>query len=673
MGRLEIRTIRVLAVTIAFFPFCAESQETFDVPEERNDAAVESALEHSTEDVEDSQYAEILLRLAETPIDINSASASDLEQVPGIDPMLANRIVAARERRPFGSVDELMLLDGLDPNLFGQIRNFLKVVSRPTIPGAQQGFSMRYRGRTIRDVHDRQGFVDGSYLGSPYKVYNRIEMRYPLNTELRVEVGGLTEKDQGEKSIAEFYTGYISLATRSASTRFVLGDYVVESGQGLVLWRSTGATKSNQVIGGLTKSPRGVRPYASSDENGFFRGAAVQAFLGRIGFSAFFSNKAINARLDDDGSITSFDASGLTRTLAELRTRSSSSEQLVGMGMDVPLSRELRIGCRGYVTRFGNRVDLSSTNGFEGKSAEVGSIDLAYASTTLGMFGEIAMDHARSVAGVGGVLVEPISDLGFAIVARSYPQQFVSLHGFGFGESGSQLQNERGVYTGLKVSVCKWLSFSTYYDQFTSLGQTTVSLLPTRGNEFLGVVDVRPLSKTLVQIQLKHRIQSDKQYSADEYSRLDAVVGQRVNTKYRFSFEWNPVRAVRWRTRFETSKVTYTYSGSPANGMVLYQDLHLKAGRGVSVDGRVIAFDTDSYDSRVYEYESELAGTFVNPALYGKGVRLYILGRYRPGNMEFSLKYSITVKPGAVSIGTGDNEIRGDSDGRLSAQIDVSI
>src|SRR5262249_1882189 len=40
-------------------------------------------------------------------INVNSASADDLDTLPGIGPVLAQRIIAERQKRPFASVNEL--------------------------------------------------------------------------------------------------------------------------------------------------------------------------------------------------------------------------------------------------------------------------------------------------------------------------------------------------------------------------------------------------------------------------------------------------------------------------------------------------------------------------------------------------------------------------------------
>jgi DNA uptake protein ComE-like DNA-binding protein len=50
---------------------------------------------------------------ANAPIDINTASAEELELLPGIGPATAELIVESRQRRTFGSPRELLRIDGL--------------------------------------------------------------------------------------------------------------------------------------------------------------------------------------------------------------------------------------------------------------------------------------------------------------------------------------------------------------------------------------------------------------------------------------------------------------------------------------------------------------------------------------------------------------------------------
>ncbi len=57
-------------------------------------------------------------------IDINNASASELEALPGVGPVLAGRIVAFRtERGPFSSVEDLLDVPGIGEAKLAQMRD----------------------------------------------------------------------------------------------------------------------------------------------------------------------------------------------------------------------------------------------------------------------------------------------------------------------------------------------------------------------------------------------------------------------------------------------------------------------------------------------------------------------------------------------------------------------
>lgn len=59
-------------------------------------------------------------------IDLNRATARDLERLPGIGPALAARIVADRERLgPYGTPDALLRVPGIGPRILERVRPYL--------------------------------------------------------------------------------------------------------------------------------------------------------------------------------------------------------------------------------------------------------------------------------------------------------------------------------------------------------------------------------------------------------------------------------------------------------------------------------------------------------------------------------------------------------------------
>ncbi|MEZ5337983.1 MAG: helix-hairpin-helix domain-containing protein [bacterium] len=65
-------------------------------------------------------------------LDLNSASAAELDELPGIGPVLAQRIVSVREqRRGFGSVDELLEVEGIGSATLERLRPLLRIDAAP--------------------------------------------------------------------------------------------------------------------------------------------------------------------------------------------------------------------------------------------------------------------------------------------------------------------------------------------------------------------------------------------------------------------------------------------------------------------------------------------------------------------------------------------------------------
>lgn len=63
-----------------------------------------------------------------TPLDLNTATAAELTELPGIGEKLAERIVAYREANgPFTSVEEIMEVDGIGEGKFADLEGRITV------------------------------------------------------------------------------------------------------------------------------------------------------------------------------------------------------------------------------------------------------------------------------------------------------------------------------------------------------------------------------------------------------------------------------------------------------------------------------------------------------------------------------------------------------------------
>jgi competence protein ComEA len=63
----------------------------------------------------------------DAPLDLNQATAEELQRLPGIGPKLSAAIVAARVQKPFASVDDLRRVKGIGAKTLEKIRPFVTI------------------------------------------------------------------------------------------------------------------------------------------------------------------------------------------------------------------------------------------------------------------------------------------------------------------------------------------------------------------------------------------------------------------------------------------------------------------------------------------------------------------------------------------------------------------
>jgi competence protein ComEA len=61
------------------------------------------------------------------PINVNRATAAELQRLPGVGPTLSGRIIQVRDRQPFRSVEELRRVPGIGPKTLEHLRPFVTV------------------------------------------------------------------------------------------------------------------------------------------------------------------------------------------------------------------------------------------------------------------------------------------------------------------------------------------------------------------------------------------------------------------------------------------------------------------------------------------------------------------------------------------------------------------
>jgi len=637
---------------------------------------LDNILVEPDEETDSEELVDILEELIRNPIDINLADVFDLSKLPNMDQQSAQIIIEHRNKFGyFFSPTELFAIRELNKQLIESILPFIKTTrtndelekNEEVISGSDSFLNnskLIIRNRITNDIQNRDGFTSGKYEGSKIKSYNKFLYNYDKN----YQAGFLVEKDPGEVSYTDFTSFHLQVKDIGFVKSFIAGDYVLEYGQGLALWSPYGFSKGADAVFPVKKKARYLRPYTSAAEYRFFRGAASHLSFDDFSFTAFYSNNTFDATIDSiTGEITSVGQSGFHRFESELNKKGSSKSKLIGGVLDYRFLGRMNVGVIYYNASFDNRFESTTLYDFSGNNFNYVSTYYELNFSKINFFGEASFD-GTSVASINGIQFFANRDLIFTTSLRNYPRNYKNLYGFGFSEKSGKINNEVGIYSGLKWKIPFGL-LNLYYDIFKFPYRTSENSLSSEGNELLVDFVFIPLPSFEVRLRYKYE---DKEVT--ELINIDEEIVGRLKQIARTDLIYNISKDLRLKTRIEYNHFFIKDANLKENGLLVYQDLRYVPQKNINLYGRIIFFQTDSFNSAVYEYENDLLGVMPNLAMYGKGIRWYVIVKYKPLQfLTLSTKYSETYKPDETYLSSGDNEITGNVDNRISFQIDMSF
>lgn len=665
----------VVALCFVLLPVSLRAQASNDTSRinENDDELLESLLDPLQTETDNAEMLDVVEYVRDHPLDLNTASAAQLAAIPRVTPDEVAAIIKFRTSvKRFTAPQQLALIPEVGERVWEKAKSFVFVE-----PAGWVGGGVRAVARFIKDLQPRKGFREQMFAGSPLKNYTRITVGRGTD----MSAGALFEKDAGERLDDGFISGYIVLRDVAFLSNIVLGDYVVEAGQGLVLWRSSAFGKGAEPVVAARRVAQGVQPYRSADEFHFLRGGAATASLdiGTLNaeFNVFSSRRALSASTTESA-VESFYEEGLFRTDSERARKSAVVERLFGTRATLRSEDVWTIGTTFYRTTFDKPMVTKRLFEFEGPGATAVGVDgeLAIAGSNAllpqaRLFWEIA--RAGGNAALGGLVVSMAPTAHLAVVYRSYAPTFFGIHAHGFGE-GTDTKNERGFYFGVDVQPIPIVRVSGYLDHYTFPWRTFTNPLPASGRDVLVNVIASPTKAVELALRYIDKLQETTETAADSLSRsLRPMVDRRQRT-FRLTAIVHANNNVRLKGRVEATTVSYPFLQREERGVLSYSDIHVRLSHSLTTEVRLIVFHTPSYDSRVYEYENDLRGVFSNTALYGKGWRWYMLLRWKPSSsISLSAKYAETRKDGVTTIGSGVTEILGDVDNRLAFQLEVTF
>ena len=677
------------------------SQKVFSQTYQRKEIDIDSFIQdlfnqnQQDSNINYEDLYESLYQLYTQPLNLNSAERADLNNLYFLSQEQVNNFLNYRSTNGnLLSIYELQSIPGFDLQVINKLLPFVIVEDDRTDhrPISEKIFSEKnhyflYRqGRVLQTQKGFQnprtsstGRIYQHYLGSQDKIY----ARYRVSHSNDYSFGFTGEKDAGEQIIwnnktkgMDFWSFHGQLQNRGHWKNIVVGDYLLQFGQGLVTSAGFSVGKGAETITTIRKNNLGIRPYSSSLETGFFRGAAATYNYGKFNITGFASGINRDATLltqkdsteEIETFISSMQTSGYHRTNHELDVKNSIREKAVGGNLLYKsANNNFEIGFTHLTNWYDHYLQhnpgLYNQYDFKGKQNSVSGLSFSYNFQNFNFFGEAAQSLGGGKGLVGGFVSSLTSRIEFSMLLRQYDKNFHSFYANAFGENTNN-NNERGVYWGLKINPNRKWQISAYYDQFKFPWLKYQVSSPSNGYEYLLRVSLRPSKTILLYGQMREENKGHNIPSA--LSILDSVAPA-LRQNYTFNIDINATKNIFLRSRVQFSD--YNFNGKTTGGYAIIQDINFEKGKW-QLSTRLALFDTDDYNNRQYAYEKDVLYSFSLPEYYNRGMRTCLMLQYKLFRYaSVWLRYAQTDIRNMKTIGSGLDEINGQKKSEIKFQV----
>lgn len=542
-----------------------------------------------TETINYEDLQEQLIEIHQHPINLNEATAEDLERLRFLSGKQIDNILLYVETHPMDSLSELQLIPDLQDYEIRDLLPFVCVRPKEVRPPIYAKEVFKYA------QHELLARTDARYIEDPKRdqqsdpIYS--QFRYKFNYRNQVQAAFTLRRPTGCKAQDLLYGGYICLKDIGHLRSLVLGNYQAHYGLGLVMTEPFRNGRQNYVMN-VGLQPEGIRKYASVDGQGL-HGVGTSWRYRWLDISAWYS---------------------LTKENDSIRKHN------VGLNLTAQY-RRWKIGITAMENIYSDTLRYYyeharyNQNYFRGKEQFVGGVNFRWNQGIVDVFGEVAAAQNKQRWGAGvtaGMRLTPIHDLGFILLYRYFSPHFDNTWGYAFSET-SRINDENGLYIGTDIKRLKHWRFQLYGDIFYFSGiKYGIPYSPSWGYDAQVEAAYLPSSAWNMDWRFRARQKAKK----DTYQ-----------ARYRFNWGEN-----NWQLRTELtgnivkdSLAHLTYGGLVSQ-YVAYAFARVPLVLQLCAEG----FYTPDWDNRIYQFEHDVLYAYSSTAMYGEGGRLYLNLRWKP-------------------------------------------
>lgn len=601
-------------------------------------------------------------QLVSHPINLNKASEDQLRMLGILTEKQIEALVAhIKTNGNLISIHELQSIDEFDLPTIHKLKPFVAIddpdqlVNRSFVKRIFH-YSNTYlltRYEKKLDVSNSASGDTDEFVGSPDKYLLRFRSSIPGD----FSCGVTGEKDPGERFQInrdnkqygfDFYSYHLQIQNKKLLKNLILGDFLVQFGQGLTLGNGFGFGKGAEAITTIRKSNIGFLPYTSVTEFGYLRGMASTLNVTKDLLVSFFltSNKRdANISIEEgDQTVSGMVVTGLHRNASEIADRNTLIERNAGAVVSYH-RHNFEAGILAHRIDFSipmqKKPSAYNQFAFNGSNNTNAGAYLNYRYDNVSIFSEFSKTVRGGNALITGLLASVSRDIDVSFVFRKYDEDFTTFYSNAFSENTSP-SNETGLYWGWKLKLAPKFFLSGYLDVFVFPWLKFRTYKPSTGREMLARITFQPSRKTLMYFQGKQEIKSQNTSNEGELYNTAAI------TKYNVlaNIDITASDQLRLKTRFQKSVMS---GESKSSGTAVCQDVIYKIGH-FKFTGRYAIFGTDNFDNRQYVYENDVLLAYSLPAYYGTGTRHYVIGEWKISrSLSFWVRYSNTTRQASDS------------------------
>ena len=605
------------------------------------------------ESVVQTDFWQILQSLEESPLNVNRANLRELLQIPFLTEEMARSLIDyRREYGKFTTPAELLNIPLFNEELVNAISPYIRFSSVKYVP------RIRYRTQLATLLHQRRGDVEGRYADR-WQLYQRVQWQPqdPIN------ITAIWEKDAGEKNWADFGSFSLQYNWVAARSVLIVGDYNIAQAQQLTFGNAYGMPLLVNSFLPYRQQEWQLRPKSDVDENAFMRGAI---WLGEPHpnwlLAIFASTNDLDATIDS-GTVKSFYTAGLHRTATEQSKVNTVRENVLGL----MLRYRFKNSYLGLSVAQGDySLPVTVTDGVSQNKFRYVNTFWHWRNGYLESNGELVLLDGRKPAFQHALQVAlPEWRWRYGIAVFYYAPDYWAYHGRGLGEISQSPQNKLGISANATLKLTKQLLLGLYINAQRDL-HSNLEFPITQSTRQIQLVRSFSDSELLLRYTQKRRIRSELNGDGFRFPRSVANHVWRVQLRSNVTSRWRYTHRIAFNVGEPISPDLRRY------GFAMFSDVRYRPSTSLLLQTRWTMFDIPDFGYAIYEFENDLPGAFRNVLLNSRGYKWFVLiGFEKWSGLQFYLKYQKIVYPDAALLGSGLDEVIGNTKHAIRFQLQV--